>query len=55
MKTRVFVFYAITILSLSMFLILPSAEGLSFATVFSENQISSVLIESANHMVNARY
>ena len=55
MKTKIVLFYAISALSLSMFVIAPAAGSAFFEDVFPEFQIGSVLIESANQMVNVRY
>ena len=54
MKTKVFVFYAISLLSLSLFIFTPAASSEAFESVLSSFQISTVLIESADHMVSVR-
>jgi hypothetical protein len=54
MKTRVFVFYAISFLSLSLFIFSPVASGELMESILSNLQVSSVLIESADHMVSVK-
>ena len=54
MKTRVFVFYAISFLSLSLFIFSPVASGELIDSVLPSFQLSTVLIESADHMVSVK-
>lgn len=55
MKTRLFVFYAISILSLSLFVILPAAENTSFDNAIPKFNFSQVLIESVDRLVSAKH
>jgi hypothetical protein len=55
MKTKIALFYAISALSLSLFVIAPSADSSSSEKITPKFQISSILIESADHMVRVRY
>lgn len=54
MKTKVFVFYAISFLSLSLFIFTPAASATAIESILSSFQFGSVLIESADHMVSVR-
>ena len=54
MKTKVFVFYAISVLSLSLFLIAPSSDG-SSETAMPAFALSQTLIESADHLLAVTY
>ena len=54
MKTRVFVFYAISVLSLSLFLIAPASDG-SSETAMPAFALSQTLIESADHLLAVKY
>ena len=55
MKTKVFVFYAISILSLSLFLIAPSSDGTAGASAMPAFEIGHTLIESADHLLAVKY
>lgn len=55
MKTRVIAFYAMSILFLSLFVILPAANSSSIDNVIPKTGISQILIESADHLLNAGY
>jgi len=55
MKTKIAVFYAISALSLSLFVFAPAADNSSIEKAASSFQRGSILIESADHMVNVRY
>ena len=54
MKTRVIVFYAISILSLLMFVILPAVESTSFSDAVPRLNFSNVLIESADQLISIK-
>ena len=54
MKTRVFVFYAKSVLSLTLFIIAPSSDG-SAHTAMPAFEISHTLIESADHLLAIKY
>lgn len=54
MKTRVCIFYVISILSLLLFAISPSTSSSSFDGVIPDFRINQVLIESADHLMNAK-
>ena len=54
MKAKVFVFYAISFLSLSMFILSPATSGEAIESVLSHFQFSAILIESADHMVSVK-
>lgn len=54
MKTRVFVFYAISVQSLSLFIITPSSDG-SAETGMPVLKISQTLIESVDHLLAVKY
>ena len=51
MKTRVLVFYAVSFLSLLLFVISPAAENQSFSNAMSKLSFSQVLVESADRLV----
>jgi len=55
MKIKIALFYAISALSLSLFVIAPSANSSSIEKIIPTFQISSILIESVDHMVSVRY
>ena len=54
MKTKVFVFYAISFLSLSLFIFSPAASGELMDSILANFQVSSVLLDSADHMVSIK-
>ena len=55
MKAKVIVFYAISALSISLFVASSATDSNSFEKLLPNFQIGSVLLESADHMVNVRY
>lgn len=54
MKARVIVFYAISILSLLLFVILPAAENKTFSDAVPSLNFSNVLIESADQLISIK-
>ncbi len=55
MRMKVFLFYAVAILSLSMFAFSPAASDLSSEHLVPDFQVTSALIESANLLAGVRY
>jgi len=54
MKTRVTIFYAISILSLLLVAISPSTTSSSFDGVIPDFKINHILIDSADHLMNTK-
>lgn len=54
MKARVLVFYAISILSLTLFVISPSADSSSLDDVIPKFEVSHMLIGPAEQLIGAR-
>jgi len=55
MKNRIFVFYAISALSLMLFAISPSVNSCSFYNLILILEIGHVLIVPADQLMNAKY
>ncbi len=54
MKTRVFVFYAISFLSLLLFVISPAAESEALNGAIPDFKFGHILLESADHLVSSK-